>query len=805
MNLVAHHRRLPALAIALVLALGLGAAPAAADTGRSSDDVTYTAPAFPGLTYTAPATVQPGEDIVLSGTGWSGPAGPSVVAVLLDARASGDPSTVFTTRSVLHPVTGAPVADKRLHAVVVASADGSWTATVPYPTPANAVYGYAPGTPAIDPWVVGGTHQIRFLTGSLLAGDTIRSLTAEVVIAGPTGPGPDDPPTWPSQTVRATDTATGRTATAWISTSVAAGSGGTLRIKGTGWTTAAGTGASTVAVKLSSGPQTQYTRSGAGIVRHPSATADDTIWALLAPSDPDDHPNVFVVQPDGTFEVELDAPVGLVAGQYLTVRLQSGRFDSADVQRSVVSDYVVVGGVPYVPVVDGDTSMCVPTSTRPTVTVPSETVAVGGTLHVTGTGWCQPGEHRGGSVIGVKLDEGAYSRLDTAVHQNRTIWAIIEADDADGTFDVQIPLPDGTTTGAVGSDPALPKGAHTLRLLSGTLAAGDTVRSVLSEQFVVGAYRPSGLPDPVLAADLGSADRGGVMVVRSGAKLRVTVPAADKGDWVFLSAYVADGSPRYPWSETWFRAGAGGVVVAPVDAATLPAGNLRLVAQSGQQGHLGELLGWASLRVAAAATPAATPTPKPSPSASPAPRVPARTTAVQAATTADGPPSTVPPAPAELTDATRGGVTVELDDHVATLTVPHSNPGTWLAVFVHTDGAYDAGWVQVGADLTVTLDLAALADGEYRVSLVAADGTLVGWAPVVLGAPPAPVVEPAPAPAPVEAAAPVPVSAAAVTASAEPALSTADWVLLAVAAFIVAAAVARFAGPRSTTRPGSPS
>ena len=41
---------------------------------------------------------------------------------------------------------------------------------------------------------------------------------------------------------------------------------------------------------------------------------------------------------------------------------------------------------------------------------------------MSGTGWCHPTD--GGSRIGIKIDDGAISHLDTAVHANQTIWAI---------------------------------------------------------------------------------------------------------------------------------------------------------------------------------------------------------------------------------------------------------------------------------------------------------------------------------------------------------------------------------------------
>ena len=126
---------------------------------------------------------------------------------------------------------------------------------------------------------------------------------------------------------------------------------------------------------------------------------------------------------------------------------------------------------------------CVPTSPTPTVTVKPLKVKMGAILRVTGEGWCHP--TNGGSLIAVKIDEGAYSRLDSSVHVNRTVWAIVQANNKTGKFSAKITLPNGTTSGANGSTPAFVTGPHTLRLLTGSLKAGDAIRTVQSGTFTV--------------------------------------------------------------------------------------------------------------------------------------------------------------------------------------------------------------------------------------------------------------------------------------------------------------------------------
>lgn len=702
-------------------------------TPMPADTRTYTVTdaAQRTVTYTVPTSVAPGQDIVVSGTGWltaDGTAG-SVFSVMLDAVVSGDPNTVYTTRAVTNPLTGAIATDKRLQAIVAAAPDGSWTATIPYPTAANSSAGST--TPA---WTAGTSHAIRFLSGTLRTSpaDVARSLSATFTVAGDPEPGPTDAPSWAHDTVSYTDPVTGRVATAWVQQDVAAGDGATITIKGTGWVDQAGTGASTVAVKLNYGDGRQYTRTGAGIVEHPSASGDNTIWVLLAPSDPENHPNVIAIGPDGNFEVQIDAPAGLVAGQYLSVLLQSGRFDTADVLRTVTTGFLTVGGTPYSGGTGSQEQTCVPTSSTPTVTVVNPQVTVGGLLHVTGTGWCHPAALRGGSVVGFKIDEGAYSHLTGDLHQNTTIWAIVTADAADGTFDAELQLPDGTTSGANGSLPAFTEGSHTLRLLSGSLKTGDTVRSVQSAEFVVGAYRPNGAPDPVEATEgLTAATRGGVVVEQSSAALTVTVPGAVAGDWIFLTAYEENGSPRYPWSGTWFQADAAGRVVAGLAGVTLPVGTTKLAVQSGNQGEYGALLGWGYVTVAAPVDTGSGQTatvPSMDTSAAPATSAQPRVTVISA--TSPTPPSTVPGAPAAtgdgLTADNAGDVVGAQDGTVVTITLPAAQPGDWVYLYAYSDPV-PVGWVQVDAHRQVKVDVSLLPAGEHKIAVLDADGNLIGW------------------------------------------------------------------------------
>jgi len=735
------------------------------------------------------STVAPGGQLQIAGTGWCHPTdGGSVIGIKIDGGA------VSRLDATVH-------ANKTIWALVTADAeDGTFAASLTLPD------GTTSGAAGSAPALTEGAHTLQLLTGSLRTGDVVRSVLSSEFTVSTATTGSDEP-TWAHETVAAGG------AVAWIEKDVAAGDDAKIRISGRGWTNQAGTGASTVAVKLNSGPSTQYTRSGNAVVAHPSASGDTTIWTLLAPSDPADHPNVIAIDPDGSFDIQIAAPAGLTAGQYLTVQFQSGRFDSADVQRSVVSLPLVVGGVAYEDEDAGSLPTCVPTASAPTLSLEQTTVALGGLLHVTGEGWCHPGTNGGGSVLGVKIDEGAYSRLDSSVHANATIWAIIEADDATGVVDAYLQLPDGTTAGANGSAPAFTEGAHTLRVLTGSLTPGDTVRTVQSGEFVVGAYAPNGAPDPVDAATLTGGNRSGVTAKLTSTSLVVSVPTAAKGDWIFLTPYAADGSPRYPWLGTWFQAAAGGTVTAPLSGAVLPTGSIKIAVQSGNQGEVGQLRGWAPLTVTAPSTDV------PSSgtdagqngtgdadagdtdgqvSAAPVTQRPVYTLSPRRAaqTAQQAAPTGIPSAPFALgiglTSANAGGVTGLQNGTIVTLTVPGGEPGDWVYVYAYSDPT-PVGWIRLDDDRTLRVDIAALPAGAHKLAVLDTDGALIGWAAATVAEDETVAETDATETtddAAVEPAAAAPVSEEEVEATPTSGLAPADWWLLGGGAALAAAIVA---------------
>lgn len=563
---------------------------------------------------------------------------------------------------------------------------------------------------------------------------TATAWTAATVRADET----NGPPTWAHETLTAGDT------TAWVETDVPID--GALRVKGRGWVNPSG-GASTIAVKLGSDPEGgQYERIGDAVVGD-----DPTTWARLAPSPAEaDLP----ISANGDFEVTIDLPSGLTSGTYFTVSLLSGRFAEGDERRSLTTRPLPVGGEEYVGTDPANDEVCTPTQATPSVALDAAVFLPGDTIHITGAGWCN--SIGGGSRLGVKIDDGTYSRRDSRIHSNRTIWAIIAADPVDGTVDAEITLPDGT---ARTSSPAMPPGAHTLRFLTGSLKEGDPPRTVQSAPFTVGSYQPNGTPAPLAASALTTASRGGLTAKLNApglnvAKLTVTIPGGIAGDWVFLSAYTADGSPRYPWDATWFRLGARGTVTVPV-ADTVPTGPHRLVAQGGNRGQVGRLLGWAPATLAEAKD---LPTGVRATTSSTAPP----STRVVAA--AAGPGVAAPAAPTPPGDGLRArpaapvidarelvGVPLPgtLVDTLQTIRLPATTPLEDVYVYVF-DGsrAIPGGWAGVRNDKTIQVDLVNLPPADYRVTVQTATGQLIGWTEVPLGEAPAAIEVTTPTSAP---------------------------------------------------------
>lgn len=143
------------------------------------------------------------------------------------------------------------------------------------------------------------------------------------------------------------------------------------------------------------------------------------------------------------------------------------------------------------------------------------TVVQGESIRLSGTGW-KTADGTAGSILAFKLDDGAISTkaevkhpVTGAVQANKTIYALAQADTT-GSWSVEMPFP--TIQNA---DKTWEPGAHSVRILTGSMLAGDQPRTVAVPVTVVA-------PPPPVAAG----------VVTIGGTPRVGSPlTAQPGTW----------------------------------------------------------------------------------------------------------------------------------------------------------------------------------------------------------------------------------------------------------------------------------
>lgn len=483
------------------------------------------------FSVSTPNAVVKGQPIGISGSGYLATDGTtgSVAAFMIDASYSGDPNTVSTTRQVTNPVTGVVSADKRLHGIVQAGADGTWQISIPWPDETNTTKDAAFFA---SNWTAGTQHMVRILTGSLLPSpaDYQRGISVRftVVDQATTPTDPDAP------TIALTRTSVEQGEHVWFDLAdFAPGAAITAELVNSADAAVAQAG-------FTIGPDGRIANPGGQTYQRVTAPRNAPLGEyrvrvraggdVLVTSDPvqitaattrvynpGDHAGGaedLLVQRGGTWTflaraftpggvlrataqvggqtVQLSG-IGQISGTNLGWQLDgNGDADQVNYTRLQLPAAAPQGDF-TVTFSDGTKTVERTLTIQPPAAAAAVTVApsatFGGTIRVTGTGFFHPTSTAQGSRIGVKIDDGAYSRLDTAVHANRTIWYIINAG-LDGTFDVQIPLPNGTTAddaanGTSGSDPALPAGEHTLRFLTGSLLSGDTSRTLQSTPFTV--------------------------------------------------------------------------------------------------------------------------------------------------------------------------------------------------------------------------------------------------------------------------------------------------------------------------------
>lgn len=713
--------------------------------------------------FSGPEKVVVGQDIVINGTGGylaTDAATGSVVNFFLDALYSGDPNTLYVKQPVTHPVTGSSVDDRRTHAMVQAKADGTWTATIPWPTVATvspAQDGASSFSEAdlANRFAPGSTHAVRMLSGSLLnsPADVQRGATLFfTVVTDLSDPIPVSTPIYPHETY--TSPVAGDQATAWVPST--ADSGLRFPLTGTGWLTKDRQAGSVVEVRLTDENGGYYRRAGTAEDPH-ADTADPTVWQRVR------------VREDGVLNTRVDLPASVTSGSYIAVQLRTldNGTPLGDVAREWTSKPLTVDGAPWTaPVTEGCTARPSEATYQlaPGMSVPAANV--GGSIRLTGEKWCNTVTGRG-SYIAIKINDGAYSHKGNGVAKvfnaelgretglceagactsNKTIWYVIEAKD-DGSFDVEVPLPDRTNT-----TPTFGEGSYTLRIMTATLAGDpyyggvrEASRTMQTPEFTVVAEgsslenvkpgRPSLPPDPLhVTDDLTTAVAGGVRVDQGTSRWVVTVPNATPGDWVYANMY-EDASPRFPWGTQWFEVGADRTITLPLAGVTLPSGTNKLSVQD----RAGKLLGWTNVRVAAPA-PAPTTQSTSKRTTAPAPVLAPRSSTRPAVTpmksvTGQPKPTIVPAAPVasyhDLNETNNGGVTGVESAGKIVVTVPGVEGGRWVYLYLYIErgAVVPVDWVQVGTDRTITVETGALPNGSHKLALVSEAAQLAGWVAV---------------------------------------------------------------------------
>ncbi|MFW0121340.1 hypothetical protein [Rothia sp. CCM 9419] len=565
------------------LAAALVGAPAIAPTYSLSGNTAIAQETPATKTLSVSSTADSEGKITVIGSGFISAAEGRGAVVALKFDAGG----VNNLEPVVHPLTGQKIPNKTVNFVVVAEEDGSFEAKVPLPSPANSTVDEAD-------WAEGTTHNLTALVGSLGAQDVPGNAMVDFTVAyAPQDT--EDQSSWTHLQVGDAQLNIRPYTT-----------GEKMRITGTGWLKENGAEGSVVVLKLeSSSDGTFYERPDnsaqaqyLGSLGLFDLGNDHTAWMLVMPDaqQVNEEKGISLVKPDGSFDITFDVPEALKngsTGQYLAVQALSGRFAPGDTRRSAKSQPIPVNGVAaQPPQKEEPTEKCVSSETKPSAHFEKDTVAPGGTLHLLGKGWCNE-NGAGAARLAIKIDDAAISRLDTSVHSNKTIWTIVDANPTTGEIDAHIQLPkaDGSD-----SSPALTEGAHSLRLLSGSLKAGDINVSYGGPgvlDFIVGAYSPTTMPDVLSDSELTAQTQNEVTVKESQRKVTVHVPHAQPRQWVHVTPYI-DGSSRATWSSGWVQLDDNRTMEYTLEEG-LPAGHYKMVVQDGEQATFGQLLGWAGL------------------------------------------------------------------------------------------------------------------------------------------------------------------------------------------------------------------
>ena len=250
---------------------------------------------------------------------------------------------------------------------------------------------------------------------------------------------------------------------------------------------------------------------------------------------------------------------------------------------------------------------CLPDSGRTPVPEIVGGITADNTIHIKGKDYCNA--KGGGAKIAIKVDGKNTHRLqplpipwdpNSDKEGDDTIWFLAEAKN-NGDFDINMPLPNGTTTGENGTkEGVFEDGRHVIQVLSGSLQDGDPVSGV-ELTFVKGKYHPLWAPGKAIANSKFTPENQTVVAAQDGNKIKVTVSTGQPGDWVYAIPYVEN---KTVWKKReWWPTGKDGWHQLDAnkqftiqDTSKVEAGTFRLAVVNGNENKYGEFIGWTPFR-----------------------------------------------------------------------------------------------------------------------------------------------------------------------------------------------------------------
>ena len=255
---------------------------------------------------------------------------------------------------------------------------------------------------------------------------------------------------------------------------------------------------------------------------------------------------------------------------------------------------------------------CLPDSGRTPVPEIVGGITADNTIHIKGKDYCNA--KGGGAKIAIKVDGKNTHRLqplpipwdpNSDKKGDDTIWFLAEAKN-NGDLDINMPLPNGTTTGENGTkEGVFEDGRHVIQVLSGSLQDDDPVSRV-ELTFVKGKYHPLWAPGKAIANSKFTPENQTVVAAQDGGKMKVTVSTGQPGDWVYAIPYVENKTVenKTVWKKReWWPTGKNGWHQLDAnkqftiqDTSKVEAGTFRLAVVNGNENKYGEFIGWTPFR-----------------------------------------------------------------------------------------------------------------------------------------------------------------------------------------------------------------